>query len=553
MIQKLSIRNFALIDELEIDFLNGLTIITGETGAGKSILLGALGLLLGNRADSGSIGINGTKCIVEGEFDIRDYGLQSFFSAHELDFEATAIIRREVNTDGKSRAFVNDTPVNLSLLRELTTKLVEIHSQHETLILNNSSFQMMAVDGFAGNSETIKSYKICYSKFTNSLKQLNELIAAESKSKSDFDYYTFLYNEISDANLKENEQVRLELELDMLNNSESIKSGIREAWFSLTGDEQNMEVVITTITNKLSSLIKVYPDLSEPVNRLKSVAIELKDLGSELEAMEGRITFDPARVSLIEDRLDVINKLEQKHRVSTLPELMEVYSDLEEKLNGIASMQSQVTLLESEVKKHKDELLSLAGRIGDMRRKIITRFEKSVVQMLQSLGMPHASFKINITAIGKDIFRPDGTDEVVFLFSANKGAPLKELGKVASGGELSRLMLCIKSLLAEKTGLPTIIFDEIDTGVSGEVAQKVGNIIKQISSERQVIAITHLPQMAGKGDDHLIVYKETGRESTATSIRRLTKTERIAEIAKMLSGEQPTRAAIANARELLEN
>ncbi len=552
MIQKLSIRNYALIDQLDISFIKGMTIITGETGAGKSILLGALALLLGNRADAGSLFQKTQKCVIEGIFHPEDVFLKDFLLKNDLDVEENITIRREISPEGKSRSFVNDTPVNLAVLKELGSALIEIHSQHETLTLNDSGFQMLVVDSYAKNGELIQKFKSTFSKYSKDLALLASLQEKEKKSKLDAGYFQFQFNEINDADLKADEQDLLESEITLLNNSEEIKSTLNKASSMLNNEDNNLVSGWTTLSATLQGILKVFPKATELSERIKSLQVEIKDVSSELETLERDVIFDPERIEIINDRLDTIYRLQQKHRVTSISELIAIGTDLENKLSEINSLDQDIESLEKNILLLKNELLKLALLIHESRVKVIPAIEKNIASQLSQLGMKHAVLKIELNEIPEGQFKPNGTDTVKFLFSANKGIEFRELHKVASGGELSRLMLCVKSMLAKLTGLPTIIFDEIDTGISGEVAHKVGKILKDMATERQVIAITHLPQMAGKGEDHLFVYKETDSNITNTRIKRLTKNERVEEIAKMLSGDQPTKAAIANARELLD-
>jgi len=551
MIQKLSIQNYALIDKLEISFTKGMTIITGETGAGKSILLGALALLIGNRADAGSLFQKNKKCVIEGVFSLADSGLNEFLRKHDLDEEANTTIRREISTEGKSRSFVNDTPVNLNVLKELGTLLIEIHSQHETLTLNDSGFQMLVVDSYARNAKLLQKFKTDFSSYSRDIATLSSLKEKEKKSKIDASYFQFQFNEIAEAALKDGEQDLLETELELLNNSEEIKSALTKAGTLLNGEENNLITGWMSLASTLQGITKVFPRTAELMQRIKSLQVEMRDVASDLELLERDVLFDPERIEIINDRLDIIYRLQQKHRVNSIGELIAIGLEMEEKLSEINSLDHDIEVLEKTIATSKLLLIKSAAEIHDTRVKAIPLIEKNIVAMLSDLGMKHSVLKIELNPIPDDQFKSNGSDTIQFMFSANKGIAFRELNKVASGGELSRLMLCIKSMLAKLTGLPTIIFDEIDTGISGEVAHKVGKILKDMASERQVIAITHLPQMAGKGDDHLFVYKETEATITNTRIKRLTKEERVEEIAKMLSGDQPTKAAIANAKELL--
>jgi DNA repair protein RecN (Recombination protein N) len=551
MITKLLVRNFALIDEVEVNFSSGFTTITGETGAGKSILLGALSLLLGNRADLTQIGNPEEKCLVEGTFNISGYHLERFFSDNELDFEENTIIRREISREGKSRAFINDTPVNLSILRDFTSKLVDIHSQHQTLTIQNSEFQMSVLDGYSDDSGTLASYKLNFREYQELARELKELRESESKSRSEMDYFQFLFQELSEANLRSGEQEELENELTLLNNAESIKGQFSAIHQAFEGSDSNLLSELKMVISGLSSVMKNYPPASELHQRAQSATEELKDISETIATIADKIVFDPERFQIVSDRIDLIYRLQQKHRVSTMDELIRERQNLEVKLNSIQNMSQQISLLENRLIAVSSQLEDLAGKIHQLRKKAAKKIEKDVTLILHDLGMKNARIEISVESLPKGTFRENGGDLVQFLFSANKGSEPKELGVVASGGELSRLMLAIKSLLAKQAGLSTIIFDEIDTGISGEVSHKVANIIRSISRDRQVVAITHLPQMAGKGDDHLMVYKETTSKQTKTRIKRLSDNERVAEIAKMLSGDNPSKAAMENARELL--
>ncbi|MDQ3049365.1 MAG: DNA repair protein RecN [Bacteroidota bacterium] len=552
MIQKLSIQNYALIDQLEISFAKGMTIITGETGAGKSILLGALSLLIGSRADAGSLYQKNKKCIIEGTFKPELAGLQDFLTRNDLDVEEVTTIRREISPEGKSRSFINDTPVNLNVLKELGTLLIEIHSQHETLTLNDSGFQMLVVDSYAQNSKLLQNFKKAYVNYARDLENLSELKEKEKKSKLDAGYFQFQFNEIIEASLKEGEQLALEAELELLNNSEEIKVALTRAGTLLNGDENNLISGWVSLSSTLQGIAKVYPKVEELMQRIKSLHVEIKDVASDIEVMERDVNFDPERIQIINERLDVIYRLQQKHRVNSVAEILAIGADLENKLSEINSLDNDIETLEKSIALSRLSLVKTSGEIHATREKAIPAIEKNSITLLTELGMKHAVLKIELKELPEGNFKSNGSDSVQFLFSANKGVAFRELNKVASGGELSRLMLTIKSMLAKLSGLPTIIFDEIDTGISGEVAHKVGKILKDMALERQVIAITHLPQMAGKGDDHLFVFKESSGNVTTTRIKRLNKAERVEEIAKMLSGDQPTKAAIANAKELLD-
>jgi DNA repair protein RecN (Recombination protein N) len=550
MLQHLSVQNYALIDQLEIDFSGGLTIITGETGAGKSILLGALGLVAGNRADAQSLQDKTKKCVIEAVFDVKEYALNAFFDIQELDYEVTTTIRREINPEGKSRAFINDTPVTLSQLKELTERLIDIHSQHQTLTLNGTEFQLSVVDAYAGHTDLLKLYNTDFKQFKLVEKKLNDLIEREMQAKKDLDYFQFQFNELEEADLQRGKQQEWEQELEALNNAEEIKLNLSKATFGLSGGEQNLLVSLNEIKGILAPFAKFKTELSELSTRVNSAYIELKDISNELENIEQDIVYDPKRIEEITARLDVIYRLQQKHQVKTIEELLMIREELNDKLLAFGSLESEIEKIKKELQQFHDSLSAASKKITANRKKVIPKIEKELASLLASLSMPNAQLKIEHAELPS--FTANGTDKVSFLFSANKGSDFKELNKVASGGELSRLMLSIKSSLAKLTALPTIIFDEIDTGVSGDVADKIGIIMNQMAANMQVITITHLPQIASKGGSHLFVYKEDKNNKTYSSIRRLTKEERIQEVAKMLSTGNPTTAAINNAKELLK-
>ena len=552
MIQHLTIKNYALIDELEIDFSRGMTIITGETGAGKSILLGALSLLLGSRSDLSALYSKDGKCVIEGTFNTAEYHLEEFFAENDIDCESTTIIRREIGKDGKSRAFINDTPVNLTVLKDLGSLLIEIHSQHETLTLNNSGFQLMVVDSCAGSGNDLENYRKVFRSYNQSMKMLEELREQEAKASSEQDYLKFQFDELEQVQLKSGEKELLEKELELLKNSENITLSLSRASDIINGEHDNMLQALASVVSSLQPVAIYHQGVEEILQRLRTLQIELKDVSSEIDSITHSISFDPSRAEIVSDRLDLIYRLEQKHRMQTVEELIALKDSISEKLLSFSSLSEEMDKLEIVCRQQLDNLKKLATKLSDVRRRAINGMEQQVQKTLSALGMKHAVLKIELGSLPEGQFRESGTDTVMFLFSANKGVEYRELNKVASGGELSRLMLSIKSILASLRGLPTIIFDEIDTGISGEVAHKVGNILKGMSKERQVIAITHLPQMAGKGDSHLYVYKNTSGSKTVTRIRELNPDERVEEIARMLSGEKPSAAAKANARELLE-
>ena len=552
MLSHLSISNYALIDELEIDFRDGLTIITGETGAGKSILLGALSLILGKRADTQSLLDKTKKCVVEGTFNIKDYGYHDFFSSNELDYDDHTVIRREINQNGKSRAFINDTPVNLELLKELGESLIDVHSQHKTLTLQESKFQLTYIDAYIQHDDLLNDYKndfILYNRLTT---ELTGLLEKESQSKLDQDYFQFQFDELNNANLSDyDEQEKLEKELEMLNHSEEIKINLSKASIALLSGENNLTSELKEISNIISKVALIYQEVEEISKRIESCNIELKDIANEIESAEQKIIFSTERINEINERLYLIYHLQQKHRVSTITELINVKNNISEKLNSITTLDFQIEKLKKQISETEKKLIISSTEITKNRKKAIPCIEKGVVEVLKNLAMSNAEFKISLSLLNE--FSINGKDKVIFLFNANKGGELKELSKVASGGELSRLMLSIKSLISVKQLLPTIIFDEVDQGVSGDIADKVGNILLKMSQSMQVLTITHLPQIAGKGTSHLLVYKESDEKNTYTRITSLKEKERISEIAKMLSGNELTKAALENAKALLKN
>ena len=549
MLQSIYIQNYALINELEIDFNKGLNIITGETGAGKSILLGALSLILGQRADTSVLKDKSKKCFVEAKFQINKYKIKEFFRLNDLDYEDLTTIRREITNNGKSRAFINDTPVNLSVLKELSSNLVDIHSQHENLLLGDDHFQLSLVDSFANHSELLEEYQNKFIDFNKLSSEYNNLLSNADKAKTDLDYLQFQFDQLESAKLVDGEQTELERELEQLNHAEEIKSNLSKSFHLLSGEEISIISNLKQAKNSIESISKYIKEGEELLNRIGSAYIELQDINSDIDIINERIEHDPKRIEFVGERLDNIYSLQQKHKVSTIAGLIEIKEDLEKKIDLINSYDFETDKIKKQLENTKEELLLLANRISKNRNRIIPRIESKVIEMLQLLGIPNAEFKVE--QIPTEEFLPTGTEFIRFLFSANKNVVLEELSKVASGGEMSRLMLSIKSLIVETTTLPTIIFDEIDSGTSGEIADKMGVIIKRMSENIQVINITHLPQIASKGDFHYLVYKEDNHETTNTFIKLLTNDERIDEIAKMLSGEALTDAAIQNAKVFL--
>jgi DNA repair protein RecN (Recombination protein N) len=550
MLTHLSIHNYALIRQLEIDFTTGFTVITGETGAGKSILLGALNLMLGKRADIQVLFDKTKKCVVEGVFSINEYNLQEFFDNNDLEYDNPAILRREIGNNGKTRAFINDTPVNTALLKELGEQLIDIHSQHQTVALNDANFQLTVIDSFAGITDRIKAYRSLFTGFIKLKNELDRLTELENKSKSEQDYLKFLFEELESAKLIAEEQEKLEKELQVLNHAEEIKSKLHISAQVLGGNEMNILNQISDIRTNLIQVSKFSPSFEELSLRLESVFIELSDLFNEIEKNAEAVNFDQERINEIKERLDLIYRLQSKHRVATVNELIELQRNISLKLNQIATLEDQITNLILEVQNAEQSIKKESDRISEIRKKHFVPIQKEIEKTLFEIGMPHAKFSIRHQIL--EFPGKDGSDAIKFTFNANKGGELMELSKVASGGELSRLMLAIKSMISQKNLLPTVIFDEIDIGVSGKVADRVGAILSQLSRSMQVIAITHLPQIAGKGDAHYFVYKETDQDSTKTEMKILNPEERVIEIAKMLSGQEVTNASVETAKHLLK-
>ena len=549
MLHHLTIQNYALIDELSISFSDGLSIITGETGSGKSILLGALGLVLGNRADLSSLKESDSKCIIEADFDLSSYALKDFFEENDLDYEEKTIIRREILPSGKSRAFVNDSPVVLSVLSELKSKLVDIHSQHQTLQLSDTLFQFSVIDAIAKNDKRVASYKRGLKKYNSLVKELRLLKENQEQENQQYEYNLHLFKELEEANLKENEQEDLEAKLDVLNNVEDIKTSLSEALQITINEEvgvQNLLYSLEHALEKISTFSKEYEDLH---SRVSSIKIELDDIAVELEKSNENVEFNPNELEIVNERLQLIYSLQKKHQVATLEELLQIHEQLAEKVEGVENASEVIDKKQQEVNEVAIKLDEVASLITTERSKAIPKLTKELEFLLAELGMPNARFSIKISP--SESYLSNGKDELAFLFSANKGGNFGELKKVASGGELSRIMLSIKKILSENSKLPTIIFDEIDTGVSGEVSNKIATIMEQMSKYMQVIAITHLPQIASKGKSHFKVFKEDKNGKTASNLKLLSTDERVAEIAEMLSGKEISESALIHAKELL--
>lgn len=550
MLKSLSIENYALIDSLNIEFAPGFSVITGETGAGKSIILGALSLILGQRADARQIKQGENKCLVEGVFDVSKYDLKSLFDEHDWVYEGeTCILRREIWANGKSRAFLNDSPVYLNDLKVLGDRLIDIHSQHQNLALNDRQFQLLVVDALADTRLLRGEYVSAFHSFRSAAKVLADLKEASRKNKEEEDYLRFQYAALSEAALREGEQEELEAELEALTHSEEIKSGLFAVTNLLSGEDQNVEAMLKSALESVRNVQSVFPKADEIVQRLESAYLDLKDLRSETERLFDEIEFNPDRQQLVEDRLDVIYDLQKKHSVATVRQLIELRDNIGSKLQNIDSMEEKISSAENILSEKREQLFDLARRLSEKRLAAISDIEKELTSRLSYLGMPNARFECRI--MPKQQPDETGMDDVQFLFSANKNTDLLPVSQIASGGEISRLMLCVKAMIAGATALPTIIFDEIDTGTSGEMADKMGRIMQDMSRNMQVIAITHLPQIASKGDFHYIVYKKDTEDSTQTYMRQLSSEERITEIARLLSGAETTAQAIENAKVML--
>ncbi len=551
MLTKLTVRNYALIKELDLEFDSGLTIITGETGSGKTILLGALSLILGNRADTSVLLEPGSKCVVEGTFKLDMYDLQDFFTDNDLDFDPVTIIRREINPAGKSRAFINDTPVTVSLLKELGTRLIDIHSQHQSLMLNENSFQLSIIDSFAGTSELLKEYREAYTGFRTLQKELSELRSKEDRNKADLEYYQYQLDQLEEAKLKEHEQEELEREQEILDHAEEIAGALGRSSALLLSDEISVLSMLKEIKSNIDRIVEFLPEAAELTSRFDSTYIELGDLTNEIEKLSERIEADPQRLVYINDRLSHIYSLLQKHRVQSLEGLLMRKEEIKNIISSIGASDIRLNQIEGELEEKQEILSILAMKISSMRKEVLPGIEDTIKDLLFQLGIPNARFMIKPTQTAD--FTASGIDNVDFLFSANKQMHPEELSRIASGGELSRVMLSLKSLIAKNINLPTIIFDEIDSGVSGEVADRVGQILSSMGRRMQVVNITHLPQVASRGTRHFHIFKEDTDDSTITRVKLLSDTERIIEVARLLSGSEISDVAIENAKELLKS
>ena len=551
MLRQLTIKNYAIIDELQIDLSGKLNIITGETGAGKSILMGALNLILGERADSSVLVNKEKKCIVEGIFHAGGKKeVTAFLVENDLDQHEELVIRREINVNGKSRAFISDTPVNLSQLQQLSSLLVDLHQQFDTLELGESDFQRQVIDALAGNSELIGQYQLIYRKWNQVKKETEALKEQQQQFDKEAGYNQFQYNELAEAGFKENELEQIDAELKMLSNAEGIKAALNKVYFELQESDTPLVQQLKSVLNQLNAYAAYHTAIPALMQRLQSVQIEVQDIADEVDHVSSQISYNPEKLEEFNERLSLGYKLQKKHGVNSTNELLVIQQDLEAKLQAVLNIGESIQQKEKEYNLLFEQATVLSKKISDARHKQVKGLEDKVNKLLAQVGMPNAKLRVQIRPAE---LNATGADAIDFLFDANKSGQFQPIRKVASGGELSRLMLCIKSLVAQKIDLPTMIFDEIDTGISGEAARQVGIILKGLADERQVICITHQPQIAGKANAHFFVYKEIVKDSVKTNIRRLTTDERITVIAKMLSGEKPTAAAMENAREMIGN
>ncbi|MBR6600518.1 MAG: DNA repair protein RecN [Bacteroidaceae bacterium] len=550
MLRNLHIQNYALIESLDLDFTEGFSVITGETGAGKSILLGAIGLLTGQRAETAAIRRGATKCVVEGTFDVSGYALQALFEENDIEYEAECIVRREIAATGKSRAFINDTPVPLTILKQLGERLIDIHSQHQNLLLNTEGFQLRVLDTLSEDKSIRQQYAEAYRHYRDTAARLNELREQLTGDQGDEEYIRFQLEQFDGWRFQEGEQEELEQELELLTHAEDIKDSLYRIDTALSGDEGGQTSALRSIVAQLRSLSSIYPGAEEWHERMESLYIELKDIAGEVSDASESISFDPERQAWVEQRLDTIYTAQQKHRVGSVTELLDIAQRFRDTLQRIDEAGERIAAMEKETAAALEVLQHAAETLTAQRRSVATTFEKEIAARLIELGMPNTRFSVDITPRRQ----PDttGADSVAFLFSANKNSALQNIADVASGGEISRIMLSLKSIIAAATAMPTLIFDEIDTGVSGTIAARMADIMESIAGHgRQVISITHLPQIAAKGTAHYKVYKEDTDDATVSHIRMLTTDERISELAQMMSSGTLTEAAINNARDML--
>jgi DNA repair protein RecN (Recombination protein N) len=554
MLQHLHIHNYAIIDSLEINFSNHLNIITGETGAGKSILMGALNLILGERADSSVLLNKEKKCFIEGVFKTNYSAVKDFLQKNELDTEAEMLIRREISANGKSRAFINDTPVTLSQLKQLSSLIVDLHQQFDTLELNSNDFQREVIDALAGNGKLLEEYQMVFKKYRIVLQELEKLKSEQSAANKEFDYNRFLFDELESANFQENEIENIDAEIKLMSHAENIKSILTDIYFQMEESEQPVVQLIKSINHKLQSVQNIYPEIKSINERLLSVQIELADIASEIDTINDKVNYDEEKINVLNERMALGYGLLKKHNATSTLQLIQIKKHLENELNKVTGLQELIAEREKISLQYFNEAAKLAKNISQRRQKEIAPFEEKVNNLLSQVGMPNAKLKVELKEA--EALNSFGNNTFEFLFNANLSSANKQfepLRKVASGGELSRLMLSIKSLVAKSVQLPTLIFDEIDSGISGEAARQVGIIIKELSSAHQIISITHQPQIAAKANTHFFVYKEIKNDKIITAIKVLNPDERITAIATMLSGKKPTAAAFENAREMIGN
>lgn len=549
MLIKLYVQNYVFIRELDLSLNKGLTVITGETGAGKSILLGALSLILGARADVSALLDKTSKCVVEGTFRIKGYGLEEFFLKNDLDYDDITIIRREINPAGKSRAFINDIPVTLNILKELGDRLIDIHSQHENLMLNENIFQLNVIDSFAGNMALRNEYRKIYNEYRRLEKEHNELKEKSEKNQADLEYYQFQLNQLLEAKIIPGEQEELEKEQELLEHAEEIKASLNMVVSLLSSEEASVLGMLAEVKQLMGKLRTYLPAADTLAERVNSAYIELDDILAETEKLLAGISDDPERLKVVNERLDLLNSLVHKHRVKNSDELIIRTGELKKLVNSIVTSDERLEQLEKEIAKKYEEMKLLGEQLSGKRREVVPEMEQKITSMLRQLGMPHARFRVELSKTSA--WSSTGNDRADFLFSANREVPPENITKVASGGELSRVMLSLKSMLSSAGNLPTIIFDEIDAGVSGEVADRVGKILAEMGKNMQVINITHLPQVAARGQTHFHVFKDDTGKTTVTRIKLLRDDERVMVIAKLLSGSEVTETAVKNARELL--
>ncbi|WP_346700854.1 DNA repair protein RecN [Barnesiella sp. An22] len=550
MIKKLSVSNYTLIDELHIDFSAGFSVITGETGAGKSIILGALSLILGQRADLKSLRRSGEKAVIEGVFDIASYHLRDFFDENELDYdEGECILRREILPSGKSRAFINDTPVSLAQLKTLGEQLIDIHSQHQNMLLADSRFQLRVVDTMAGDAALLADYREHYRRWRERLQAYTRLQEENRSGREEEDYLRYQLAQLDEAHLQEGEQEELEAELQTLQHAEEIKNELAVLQEFLHAEETGVVSLLNATLSRMRALSRLYPEVDEWAGRLESDYIDLKDIASTVDRSQENLNMDPERLAWVENRLDTYYSLQQKHRLASAAELLALRDSFAERLTRIENYDEELAALKHEVDEAESQVRNLAEQLTRVRRQSAANISSTLTERVKPLGMPHLQFEIEVSP--RPQFDETGGDAIRFLFSANKNQPLQPVSEVASGGEISRLMLSLKALVAHAMALPTIVFDEVDTGVSGEIADKMARIMREMSRCMQVISITHLPQVAAWGQTHYRVYKSDTATATATHLVRLTDSERVEEIARMLSGSSLTAAALDNARELL--